>query len=136
MRVLLADDRAEVRSALRLLLEQEAGFLVIGEAAHGACLLEVVQATRPELLLLDWELPGPPINELIRLLRVHAPTLSIVALSGHADARGAALATGAVAFISKGEPAAPLLAYLRERHTAPQLIDDPEQRTQCWSRGY
>ena len=57
MRVLLADDQMKVRSALRLLLEQEPGLSVVGEAAEAKDLLAQVGTERPDLVLLDWELP-------------------------------------------------------------------------------
>jgi len=58
MRVFLADDQAKVCSALRLLLEQELGLRVVGEATEAKDLLAQVQRTQPDLVLLDWELPG------------------------------------------------------------------------------
>ncbi len=114
MRILVADDRAEVRSALRLLLEHELALPVLGEVAHGDGLLETLQAMGADLLLLDWELPGPPAGDLVRALRARMPQLSIVALGGRAEVRGAALATGVTAFVSKGEPPALLLALLHQ----------------------
>ena len=58
MRILLVDDQSEIRSALRLLLEQEQGMTVVGEVAKAEDLLAQVEATRPDVALLDWELPG------------------------------------------------------------------------------
>ena len=58
MRIFLADDQAKARSALRLLLEQEPGLSVVGEATETEDLLAQVQRTQPDLVLLDWELPG------------------------------------------------------------------------------
>ncbi|MCZ7674175.1 MAG: response regulator transcription factor [Chloroflexi bacterium] len=69
MRVLLADDQMRVRSALRLLLEQEPGFQVVGEAADATGLLLAATEKAPDLLLLDWELPGLPAAQLLRLLK-------------------------------------------------------------------
>lgn len=58
MRVFLADDQAKVRAALRLLLEQEPGLSVVGEVTEAKDLLAQVQVTQPDVVLLDWELPG------------------------------------------------------------------------------
>jgi DNA-binding NarL/FixJ family response regulator len=58
MRVFLADDQAKVRAALRLLLEQEPGLSVVGEVTEAKDLLVQVQVTQPDVVLLDWELPG------------------------------------------------------------------------------
>ena len=111
MRVLLADDQPKVRSALRLLLEQEPGMSVVGEAAEAEGLLAQVSAVHPDLVLLDWELPGLQVaSPVLPTLRTLCPRLSVIALSGRPDARRAALAAGADAFVSKGDPPERLMA--------------------------
>jgi DNA-binding NarL/FixJ family response regulator len=111
MRVFLADDQPRVRSALRLLLEQDPQLSVVGEAAAAEGLLAQVRAAHPDLLLLDWELPGlQATNPLLPALRALCPRLSVIALSGRPEARRAALAAQANAFVSKGDPPERLLA--------------------------
>ena len=110
MRVLLADDRTEVRSALRLLLEQEQGIEVVGEADGAEGLLAQTKATCPDLVLLDWELPGLHADGPLSTLRQVCPDLFVIALSGRPEARRAALAAGVDAFVSKGDPPERLLA--------------------------
>jgi DNA-binding NarL/FixJ family response regulator len=120
MRVFLADDQARVRSALRLLLEQEPGLCVVGEAAEAEELLVQIKATRPDLMLLDWELPGLSLansvglgKQLLSVLHVFYPNLRVIALSGRPEAHQAALAAGVDAFVSKGDPPERLLTTLR-----------------------
>jgi PleD family two-component response regulator len=55
MRVLVADDQATVRSALRRLLQEQPGFHVVAEVIRGEKLLDQAAATEPALVLLDWE---------------------------------------------------------------------------------
>jgi DNA-binding NarL/FixJ family response regulator len=105
--ILLADDQAKVRSALRLLLEQQPGVQVTGEAANAAELLG--QKACADLVLLDWELPGLAPDDTLLALRPH---LKIIALSGRPQARQAALEAGADAFVSKIDPPERLLAAL------------------------
>jgi CheY-like chemotaxis protein len=112
MRVLVADDEGKVCSALRLLLEQELGLAVVGEVSGAAELLSQVTSTGPDLLLLDWELPGLTAGDLVTLRWQHQP-LQIIALSGRPEARGAALAAGADAFVSKVNPPDLLLATIQ-----------------------
>ncbi|HOR00296.1 MAG TPA: response regulator [Anaerolineae bacterium] len=113
MRILLADDQREVRSALRLLLEHEPGLVVINEAAEAQALLATVRAACPDVVLLDWELRGLQAAEAVQALRATCPRLRVIALSGRPEARHAALAAGADAFVSKGDPPERLLAALR-----------------------
>jgi two-component system response regulator DesR len=114
MRVLLADDQAKVRSALRLRLEQEPGINVVGEATEADELLAQVGAARPDIVLLDWELPGLPRNDALSALRARCPHLKVIALSGRPEARRAALEAGADAFVSKGDPPEQLLAAVND----------------------
>jgi len=69
MRVLLADDQSKVRSALRLLLEQRPGVQILGEAVDATGLLDWMKAACPDLVLLDWELPGLETDSLLPTLR-------------------------------------------------------------------
>lgn len=112
MRVVLADDQRDVRAAMRLLLEQE-GSTIVAEASTADTLLTGAAETQPDLVLLDWELPGMPVADLVRGLRVLCSGAAIVALSGRLEARAAALAVGADAFVSKADPPESLLAIVR-----------------------
>ncbi len=122
MRVLLADDQAKVRSALRLLLDHEPEIEVLGEAVDATGLLDWVKVTCPDLVLLDWELPGFS-PDLLTTLRELCPSLTVVALSGKPDARRAAMDAGTDAFVSKGDPPEQLLTAIRNcpRHAEPSV---------------
>jgi DNA-binding NarL/FixJ family response regulator len=116
MRVLLADDQAKVRSALRLLLQQQPDVEILGEAVDTTGLLDWIKVACPDVLLLDWELPGLPPAALLPVLQFHCPKLRVIALSSRPEARGAALEAGVYAFVSKGDPPETLLAALDNRH--------------------
>jgi len=113
MRILLADDQSNIRFALRALLERQTDTQVVGEAANSESLLSQVQAACPDLVLLDWNLPGAAADELLPTLRDACPDLSVIALSGQLEARRAALAAGADAFVGKTDPPETLLAAIR-----------------------
>lgn len=113
MRILLADDQAQVRSALRLLLEQEPDFLVAGEAADATGLLLAAAEKAPDLVLMDWELPGLPAAQLLRLLQYERPLLIIIAMSSRPEVAQLALKAGAHAFLSKSESPERVLSIIR-----------------------
>ncbi|HZW82398.1 MAG TPA: response regulator [Candidatus Deferrimicrobium sp.] len=113
MRIILADDQVEVRSALRIVLEHESGFSVVGEAAEMSGLLIQAKESKPDVVLLDWELAQLRISDLLPVLKHLCPGLKVVALSGRPEASKVALAAGADAFVSKGDQPERLLNTLR-----------------------
>lgn len=119
VRVILADDQASVRGALRLLLEQEPHLKIVGEAADVTGLVQIAAQNPAEVLLLDWELPGLPSRHLLRLLSEEWPSMRIIAMSSHPEASQQALDSGAVAFLSKGAPPEAVLAILKRLPQGP-----------------
>ena len=109
MRIIVADDQAAVRSALRLLLEQETRLAHCDEAESADQVLDLVK-NPSDLLLLDWELPGRDMAELVPALRAAQPQMQIIALSGRPEARHEASALGVSHFVSKGDPPECVLA--------------------------
>jgi DNA-binding NarL/FixJ family response regulator len=124
LRVLLADDQSWLRSAMRLLLEQDPEIEIIGEAVEVRSLLAKVFTAQPDLVLLDWELPGLTSADVglrvLRTLHKVAPHVRIIALSGLPNAGGNALAAGAEFFVSKADPPEALLAALQAVKSAIQ----------------
>jgi DNA-binding NarL/FixJ family response regulator len=113
--ILIADDQPQVRRALRLLLEQALGTTTVAEAAGAQDLLVQVAARCPELVLLDWGLPGMAAVDLPTALRERCAALTIVVLSGQPEAEQDALRAGADAFVSKADPPEMLLAAIRSK---------------------
>lgn len=114
MRILIADDQANVRSALRLLLEQASQIEIVGEVADATGLLLLLGAKQPDLLLLDWELPGLPADHLMRLLRFEQPHLRVLAMSSRPEAQQEAETAGVDGFVSKGDPPEYVLTALNQ----------------------
>ena len=112
MNVLLADERAKERTVLRRLMEQEPELSVVGEATEAQDLLAQAHAVHPDLVLLDWELPGLQGTGLLPDLHCHGCPLKVVAYSECTEARQEALAAGADAFVSREEPPEWLLITL------------------------
>lgn len=118
VRVMLADDQAKVRSALRLMIDQEQYFHVVGEAREADELLLGMLRNCPQVILLDWELPGLPDSHKLDLLKRIEPHVKVIALSGQPEARKPALADGADFFISKSDPPEGVLKALYSVHAA------------------
>jgi DNA-binding NarL/FixJ family response regulator len=114
MRVLVADAHQEVRWALRAVIQEEPGLTLVGEVSDAEQLLSEVRAQRPELILLDWELPGQHGEELLTTLCAHNCGFQVVVLSARPEARQAALAAGANAFVSKADTPQQLLGTVRK----------------------
>jgi two-component system invasion response regulator UvrY len=114
VKVLLVDDHAIVRAGLRQLLAV-AGPVVVHEAADGREALAQVQRERPDVVVLDLNLPGIGGVELIRRLLQQDAGLRVLVLSMHAEPLYAAraLQAGAKGYVSKGADPAELLTALR-----------------------
>lgn len=113
MRILLADDQLNIRSGLKLQFAQIPGLQVIGEAADAAALLRMVAQTEPDLLFMDWELPGLPPQQLLRLLWYERPSLTIIAMSSRPEASPASRKAGVDLFLSKTDPPDFVLSIVR-----------------------
>jgi DNA-binding NarL/FixJ family response regulator len=112
MRVLIADDEPRVRSALRLLLRQESVASEIYEAGDGAAMMRCVSRKHLDLVILDWNLPQMGGYTALKALRAAQPDVAIIVLNSQSETRHTALATGADAFVSKGDPPERLLATI------------------------
>ena len=112
LQIFLADDNLNVCHALCLLLEQD-GFSLVGEASDAESLLAQVCVAPPDVILLDWELPGLRAQHLIPTLREYCSNTKLIALSVRSDAEQSVLAMGLDAFVCKVNPSDELLAVLR-----------------------
>ncbi|MBL8877603.1 MAG: response regulator transcription factor [Phycisphaerales bacterium] len=113
--VILADDHAMVRGALAKLIMAEPDIQVVGEAesADGAVALAIEH--EPAVVILDIDMPGRTAFDAARVIRSRAPKTAIVFLSAFTHDRyiEAALASGASAYITKGEPIETVLSAVR-----------------------
>jgi len=113
LRILLADSQPKVRFALRVLLEHQAEFEIVGEIEDDKELLALTEAISPDLVLLHWRLNGSVAADVLPELRAVCPGLRVIVLSARPEAQEAALAAGADAFVSKVDPPERLMAAIR-----------------------
>ena len=113
VRVVLADGTPKVRSALKLLLEQDEEITVNTAVASVRGLVEQVRVSCPDAILLDCDLSGLEVSEFLPQLRSLCPHVRVVALCSRPEMRHAALSAGADAFVCKTESPEKLLDVLR-----------------------
>jgi DNA-binding NarL/FixJ family response regulator len=111
--VLIVDDHASFRSCARAVLEAD-GFTVIGEAATGAEALAAVAEMRPELVLLDVQLPDADGFDLATRLTSNGSKVNVVLVSSrdYSDHANLVERSGARGFVPKAELSGPRLATL------------------------
>ena len=115
IRILLADDHTIMRNGLRLLLERQPGFQVIGEAADGRETVEMTDALRPDVVILDIAMPNLNGLEAARQIASKLPSIAVVILSMHSDESYVlrALKAGARAYLLKDSAESDLIGAIK-----------------------
>lgn len=129
LNILLVDDHGLFRSGIRLLLQSEDGFHIVGEAADGLEAVKSAHQLRPDLVLLDLNLPGLSGLEALRLIKEDLPGCSVLMLTVSEDAADlvSALRGGADGYVLKNCDAGYLTDAIRrvvngESVVSPMLI--------------
>ncbi len=114
--IVLADDHQAVRRQVRALLEEEPDFEVIGEAGCGLEAAQIVESSKPDVLVLDLVMGDMNGFEVTRLLAKKSPATGIVIYSMYGSEAyvSAALQAGARAYVLKGSSSAELVHAIRE----------------------
>lgn len=99
--------------ALQFLLDHEPGFEVVGIAIRTEGLAAQIRASRPDVLILDWNLATQPVADFLSGLRSLAPELNIVVLHVRPETEQEVDSAGADVFISKDTPPDELVLTLR-----------------------
>jgi two-component system, NarL family, response regulator NreC len=108
IRILLADDHSLIRRGLRLVLEQQEGFQVVGEAADGREAVRMTESLEPDVAVLDITMPNLNGIEAARQIGAKRPGVAIIVLSVHSDEIYVlrALKAGARGYLLKEAPPA------------------------------
>jgi DNA-binding NarL/FixJ family response regulator len=124
IRVLIADDHAVVRQGLRTLVELQEGMEVVAEAADGEEAVAAVEATSPDVALLDLVMPRLGGIEAIRLIRERFPATRVLVLTSFADDDTVlpAVRAGAAGYLLKDVQPRDLIAAIRTVHAGEALL--------------
>jgi len=125
IRVLLAEDQAMVRGALAALLSREQDIEVVAEVARGDEVVDAAMAAKPDIALLDIEMPGVDGLAAARALHKALPTCRSVILTtfGRSGYLRRAMESGATGFLLKDAPAAELAIALRRVMKGERVVD-------------
>jgi two-component system response regulator DesR len=124
IRVLLADDQALVRGALAALLDLEADLEVVAQVGSGTEVLDAVREHRPDVALLDIEMPRLDGIEATRLVTSATSTrVLVVTTFGRPGYLRRALQAGASGFVVKDVPASQLADAVRRVHRGLRVVD-------------
>jgi len=106
IRVVVADDHLVIRRGICKILEKTSNICVVGEASTGSDALRLVQELRPDVLLLDMEMPGGKGIQVVHELRTKNTPISIIVLSACDDEYfiREILQAGADEYLHKSEP--------------------------------
>ncbi len=128
--ILLVEDHIIVRQGLRVLLADEPDFQIIGETGDGLDAVQMVESLKPDVIVLDLEIPSLKGLEVTRLVRQHNPRTHVVILSMHAKEAYVleALENGASGYVLKGSEAQELITAIRlatqgRRYLSPPLTE-------------
>ena len=115
IRILLADDHNVMRGGLRLLLERQQGFRVVGEASDGRQAVEQAEETKPDIIVLDIAMPNLSGIEAAQRISALLPQTRIIILSMHADESYVlrALKAGAKGYLLKDSAENDLIEAIR-----------------------
>jgi DNA-binding NarL/FixJ family response regulator len=124
IRILIADDHPIVREGLIAVLETQADFVVVGEAADGAQAVERAAALHPDVILLDLALPQLDGVAALRAIRAaDAGARAIIFTAFDTDERIlSAVQAGAQGYLLKGAPREELFQAIRVVHSGGSLL--------------
>ena len=125
IRVLLAEDQAMMRGAIAVLLDLEDDLEVVAQVADGAEIVPTALELRPDVALLDIELPGMSGLDAAALLADQLPQCRVVIVTtfGRPGYLRRALQAGAAGFVVKDTPAAQLADAVRRVHAGLRVVD-------------
>lgn len=115
VRILIADHEQNFRGFLRRTLNRGAMFEIVAEATDGREASRLAELHKPEVIIIDMDMPLGDGLEATRLIRSRLPDTKLISLSSLGDEahKRAAMASGADVFFPKGTPVSQIITWLR-----------------------
>jgi len=125
IRLLLADDQAMIRTALATLLDLEPDFEVVTQVGRGDEVVSAAARARPDVALLDIEMPGMDGLAAAAALAKELPSCRVLVLTafGRTGFLRRAMESGAAGFVVKDAPAEQLADAVRRVHAGERVVD-------------
>lgn len=136
--IVLVDDHALVREGLREILDAQEDMRVVGEAGNSAMAVAVAARERPDIVLLDVEIPGEDVTSTIGQIRARSPATSVVILSMYEGPQllQAVLGAGASGYLLKSIHWERLVSAIRALHSdRTRVLLDVSQESLAYVRG-
>lgn len=114
MYILVATKHTDLRLAIELYLAEEPGVTIVGTASEAPSLRALVRTARPDLVVLDWALPGHSPSSLLAEIKSIDRPPQVIVLGAEVELKPVVLAAGADAFVLKADPPGHLLAAVRQ----------------------
>lgn len=131
IRVVIADDHGVLRDGLARVIDAQPDLEVVGAAANGEVAVSVCLATRPDVVLMDLEMPVLDGIEATRRLAAEVPDTSVLVLTSFSDRRRitGALDAGAVGYLLKDAPAEEVVRGIRAAAAGGSPLDPRAARS-------
>lgn len=122
--IVIADDHPIFRTGLRQVLEADAGLHVVGEAGDGDGALATIESVRPDLAVLDIDMPGRDGLDVTRALRDARSSTRVILLTLHTDAfyLNSALDAGVYGYVPKETAVTEIVGAIRSVHAGQEYI--------------
>ena len=138
IRILIADDDPGMRTVMRKLAQKAEGYELVGEAENGAQLIELYEETRPDVVLMDVEMPEMTGIECAKVIQDRNPRTILIFATAHEEYMRSAFEVYAFDYLVKPfrvERAMNTLKLIRERLTAGNAKTEPIRPAQTAATG-
>ncbi len=114
MHVLLATKHPDLRLSIELLLSQEPGVSIVGSASETEGLLALIKSTNPDIVIVDWDLPGRPVAKLLSKKSISRDRTRFIVLCTRPEMKNQARQAGADVCLVKGDTPDELLTVFQQ----------------------